>query len=455
MFGRLAPFALIVLVALAGCAAPDALTAASTDDVLATPASAPYATVALVDTGLNPYHVDFRDETPLAYVHPSTYLPGYPADAIAVNLTFDAEDLEAALEADKEVWKSLEPGKLYWFPGTKVSGISFYGADALLDSDPGFVFSSGHGTMTASRAAGNGYSLCPECRIVAVQGFTAESVTWASEQTWIDAQSNSWSPAVVFQQADPAQSPGLADAFEAAATRHAVFGSAGNGVAGKFGVVGHPSFTRSTSGPHGVVAVGGHDNGELILWSGSWPHVVADACSNWAAVGDTLDEYSGSEGGGTSSASPYAAGEAARLVLEARILLSQANGTKDAVFVTGGAATEALGESPLADGDLTYDELKTVLFKTAIARPTKTEHDGESCGMTGAPYNTYPVAWSAVPADVPTYALIGYGQVSVDSLAAALDVLRGVAPLPERPVEDEWHAYAETLRETYNGLPAR
>lgn len=452
MFGRLLS---IVLVAAAGCVTPQEVQSAAADDVLATPESAPYATIALVDTGINPYHVDFRDESPLALVHPSTYLPGYPADAIAVNLTLDAEDLDAALEADAEVWKSLVPGQLYWFVGTKVSGISFYDEGALIESDPGFVFSTGHGTMTASRAAGNGYSLCAECRIVAVQGFNGKSVTWASEQRWIDAQSNSWSPAVVFQQADAAQEPGLADAFEAAATRHAVFGSAGNGVAGKLGVLGHPAFTRSTSGPRGVVAVGGHDNGEVILWSGSWPHVVADACSNWAAVGGSLDEYSPTEGGGTSSASPYAVGEAARLVLEARRILSAWNGTQDAVFVTGGTPVHDLGEGPLADGDLTYDELKSVMFKTAIARPAQTEHDGESCGMTGAPYNTYPVAWSSIPSDVPTYALIGYGQISVDSLAAALEVLHGRAPLPERPVEDEWHARAETLRETYNGLPVR
>lgn len=449
MKGRLTIGAVAVLMAVAGCVQPDALTAAS-DEVLATPASAPYATVALVDTGINPYHVDFRDNSSLALVHPSLYLPGYPTDAVALNITLDAEDLEAALEADTDLWKSVEPGVLYWFPGTKVSGISFGSGDA---PDPGFIFSTGHGSMTASRAAGNGYSLCPECRIVAVQDFSAASVTWASEQTWIDAQSNSWSPAVVFQQADIVQSPGLADAFEAAATRHAVFGSAGNGAAGKFGVLGHPAFTRSTSGPRGVIAVGGHDNGDVVLWSGSWPHVVADACSNWAVVGDTLDEYGPDQGGGTSSASPYGAGAAARMILEARRILNVTDGVVDAVFATGGTPMHDLPGSPLEDGDFTYDELKTVLFKTATPRPVKTDHDGDSCGMTGAPYNTYPIQWSQLPRDLPTYYFIGYGQISVDSIALALAVLHGMEPLPERPVEDEWHARAEMLRDTYNGLP--
>lgn len=454
--GRLPPAPIVALLALAvlasGCvtSTPSAEVDPAAEDAAG---SSYHAVVALVDTGINPYHVDFRDNSSLARVHPSTYLPGYPADAVAVNLTLDAKDLDAALKADKAAWGSLKPGVLYWFPGTKIVGA--YAPEDFPDGDPGIIFSTGHGTMTASRAAGNAYSLCPECRIVAIQGFSAESVTWASQQTWIDAQSNSWSPLIVMQQADGvpiAGMPGLADAFEAAAVRHAVFGSAGNGVAGKGGVLGHPSFTRSTSGPRGVVSVGGHDNGEVILWSGSWPHVSADACDNWAAKGDTLDEYGPKEGGGTSSASPYAAGEAARLVLEARRMLGGGNRTADGVLVANGTAATLPAEGPLMDGDLTLDELKQILYKTAIPDPVKTEHDGDSCGMTAAPYNTYPIAWSSVPANAPRYPFIGYGQISVDSLAAALLVVSGEMPLPERPDADAWHERAETLRETYNGL---
>lgn len=405
----------------------------------------PTATVALIDTGINPYHVDFRDNSSLANVHPSLYLPGYPAEAPALdlNLDGDVEDAQEAYERDAAVWENVEPRTLYWVPGTKIVGLYVAG-------DSGDGFSTGHGTMTASRAAGNAYSLCPECRITAVQGFNGDAVTWASQQPWIDAQSNSWSPQVVFQQADAAQEEGLADAFADAATRHLVFGSAGNGVMGKFGVVGHPSFTRSTSGPPGVVSVGGHDNGEVVLWSGSWPHVVADACANWAAVGGTIDEYSGSAGGGTSSASPYAAGEAARIVLEARRVMHDGSGlgVVDGVLARG----TSTADGPLSDGDLTLDEAKEILFKTAAPRPVYTDHDGESC-VTYPLYNTVPVAWEDIPSDVPAYYVIGYGQVSVHSLAAALEVVGGDAPLPDRSQADQWHAYNEQLRAAYYGLP--
>ncbi len=443
----------IAASSLAGCLGPT--TPVAVEDLAGAPAPRiPQAVVALIDTGINPYHADFRDASPLAQRHPSTYLPGYPADAIGVNLTLDAKDLDVAIEADSETWKSLKPHTLYWFPGTKIVAAYALPREGDTVGEPGWIYSTGHGTMTASRAAGNAYSLCPECRIAMVQGFHADAVLWAAAQPWIDAQSNSWSPLLVMQQADAAQSPGLREAFEAAAATHAVFASAGNGVAGKLGVLGHPSFTRSTSGPRGVVSVGGHDNGQIILWSGSWPHVAADACDNWAAKGDSLDEYGPREGGGTSSASPYAAGAAARLVLEARRLLADEyeTGVADATFARG-PATDALATSPLADGDLSLDELKLVLFRTAVARPVATEHDGEVCGP--GPYNTYPVQWSEIPSDAPSYAFIGYGQISVDSVATAIAVLAGATPLPERPVEDEWHARAEGLREAYNDLPAR
>ncbi len=433
------PVALLLLSALAGCADVAPTTDAATEPEA--PSWGPQAVVALIDTGINPYHVDFRDNSSLAFVHPSMYLPGYDADTPALNLTLNATSLEAALDADAEVWAEVEAGQNYWIPGTKIVGaISFNG---------GIVFDTGHGTMTASRAAGNAYSLCPECRIAAVQGFNAQAVTWASQQPWIDAQSNSWSPLVVFQQADIAQESGLADAFEEAATRHLVFGSAGNGVAGKGGAIGHPSFTRSTSGPTGVISVGGHDNGELILWSGSVPHVVADACDNWAAVGDTIDEYSPSEGGGTSSASPYAAGAAARFILEARILASDTyQGIHDGILVHGEPRDAAM----LDDGMLTLDEVQRLLMVTATPRPVETEHDGTSCGMTGAPYNTYPLAWSDVPAGTPDYYLIGYGQISVDSLALGLDVLHG-GDVPDRSESDTWHARFQQVRDAYNDLP--
>src|SRR5690349_3531914 len=46
----------------------------------------PQVVIAMIDTGGNPYHADFRAPTHLA--HPSTYLTGFPASAKAVPLCF-------------------------------------------------------------------------------------------------------------------------------------------------------------------------------------------------------------------------------------------------------------------------------------------------------------------------------------------------------------------------------
>src|SRR3712207_1958418 len=74
------------------------------------------AVIAFVDSGINPYHASFRDDSPRAYQHPSTYLEGYPADAVALPITLDEPDWAKAVQADCELWRSVEPGTLYWFP---------------------------------------------------------------------------------------------------------------------------------------------------------------------------------------------------------------------------------------------------------------------------------------------------------------------------------------------------
>src|SRR5687767_14099967 len=83
--------------------------------------------IALIDAGVNPYSPAFRDRSPLAYKHPSTYIPGYPKDAIALKITLD-KPFDEALAKDEALWAGVARGKLYWFPGTRIiGGISFGG----------------------------------------------------------------------------------------------------------------------------------------------------------------------------------------------------------------------------------------------------------------------------------------------------------------------------------------
>ncbi|MGH2691778.1 MAG: hypothetical protein ACRDHM_04675, partial [Actinomycetota bacterium] len=167
----------------------------------------PTAVVAFVDTGINPYHVAYRDTSGLAYQHPSTYIPGYPADAQALNLTLDAESYSAAVKADCEEWKKVERGKLYWIPGTKIVGAISFELEHPPSCSPVGTYildGNGHGTMTSSRgAAALDYGACRACRIVAIQpplyvptlapGSTLQpnidAIRFAANHAgWIDAQ---------------------------------------------------------------------------------------------------------------------------------------------------------------------------------------------------------------------------------------------------------------------------
>ena len=131
----------------------------------------PVAVLALNDSGINPYHQAFRDCSARAQCHPSTYIPGYPRSAKPLRLTLDAPDWGRAALADCKIWDGVKPGKLYWVPGTRIVGAVAFGVpfDSEVCNEPLILDVHGHGTMTASRAAGAGHGACPECSIVSVQ----------------------------------------------------------------------------------------------------------------------------------------------------------------------------------------------------------------------------------------------------------------------------------------------
>src|SRR4051812_26499554 len=235
--------------------------------------------VALFDTGINPYHRTFRDTSPRAYRHPSTYLPGYPKDAEALKLSLDEPDYKKAVKQDCQVWEDVQPGKLYWIPGTKIVGAISFRSSLTRRCGSGppvgnpILDDNGHGTMTASRATSREYGACRECLVVEAQ-WSADLTDGASEypraidwltanSRWIDADSHSWGP-YVFGAWEPTGAAGqlvvgdptLARKAEAEAKRHLAFWASGNGAAGRFGVVGPPTEMDPQMTPS-VISVGG------------------------------------------------------------------------------------------------------------------------------------------------------------------------------------------------------
>ena len=432
------------------------------------------AVIAILDTGINPYHETFADDSARAYRHPSTYIEGYPKDAQALRLSLDEPDFQKAFLKDCErVWAKVEPGKLYWFPGTKIAGAITFGPQMPEDCRTwrnmgGYVLDyDGHGTMTASRAASNEYGACRSCRIVAIgtmydavtgeEGFT-DAVAYAGENaSWIDAQSNSWGPVVPVW--DPAGAAGiqaassdLIRAVERAARSHLAFWASGNGAATRGGVLGHPSFLQPHMTPS-VVTVGAHDSGYVTTWHGFPPHVISDGCDSWAAFTGSTNASAEDEGGGTSAATPFAAGASLEILLEARRILGDGStGVTDGVVARGPRGLVRRG--PLADGELTLEEWKRLLFVTATPRPEAQHEDGPPCGPVEGTvlWSPSPLKWSDVPDGFPGYLNAGYGAVDDPALRRAFAVLRGDREAPDRSEVDAYFEHERRAREATHGV---
>jgi Subtilase family len=433
----------------------------------------PLAVVAHIDTGVNPYSDAFRDTSPLARKHPSTYIPGFPASAQALKLSLDLP-YDKAVEQDADIWKTVKRGELYWIPGTKIIGAISFGAgggncpavdvppaNAVGGSCPENVIldDHGHGSMTGSRATGIAHSLAPDARLVTIEGLGAQSVQWAADQGWIDVQTNSWVNLV------PAPIPGgTTDAFADATTKTFTMVASGNGAAFLAGFAPTPTYFLSTA-PPGVILVGGHDNGKMTLWAGAPPHVVADAYAGFTAIVDSTEEMRPDPiACCTSAASPYAAGGAAALIQEARrILKDRTTGADDGVLATGKKCAVAKG--PLVDGDFTLDELRDLFFHTAQPHPVEGKDDGEvhwtggpaapthpEYGIGGNPFcqgcTTTPVPWSAIPNEVDAYQLIGYGGINEHSVKLGKSVLQGKAEMLVRDAADAQYELDQSIRET-------
>lgn len=395
--------------------------------------------IAVADTGINPYHEDFHN--PGFAAHPSTYLSGYPASAPALNLTFGS-DYAASRTADAAVWSSVQQNKLYWIPGTKIVG-AFSIGNPPVNPVPGteppafperFVIDDlGHGTGTASVAAGYRHGTCEQCLLVIIEG-TNLGVEWAAAQPWIDMISNSYGPtaSLPIGESDFASR----EAYNAGKS---VLYSSGNGFTGT-GLVPdrNPTYTRPTSGPSWVVSVGAASprNDQEHSWYGVPADVISYGSAYPAAA---FDSVTGEQVfTGTSCATPITAGVEGSLLLYARRTLGDATeGTAGGILAALDTGT-APASGPLADGVLTRNELEAVLLKTAI--PTA--------------FNpAAPIDLTTVPGHPASFLTEGYGLVNRTSLARGLDVLDGTAALPSRPNEDAWVALNDGVRDLIWGTP--
>jgi hypothetical protein len=294
--------------------------------------------------------------------------------------------------------------------------------------------------------------MCPSCKIVFLQWnehSTADNIEWFSRQPYIDLTSHSYYDAFIN---GALKEPGEKQRIGSVALRQPVFAAGGNGLAGFLGFVGEPSNLEVPAGAPNVIVVGAHDNGMVTLWSATMPNVVADGNKDPAANWSSMTRVDPTGGSGTSSATPYAAGTFARMLLEARDLVHDAGtGNRNGDLVVAGPHAHLPSSGPLASGTLTVRTAEIVFFHTAKSRPVKDTNDGEACDVTSADltcilYPTLPAQWSTLPEPIPAYYFVGYGQVGNVTLPHALHVLDGTEPMPDRSTEDSIWALDQEAR---------
>jgi hypothetical protein len=385
------------------------------------PVTADPVVVATFDTGTNPFHPCFRRDWAEDVDSPADFIPGYPDDAIPIPLTFD--DTYPASKADsQEALQSIVPRKLHFVPETN---LSFYGTawTEFVDDYP-------HGSQASSQIACPEYGLAPNAELVVINWYDnnaagPELIRWAAAQPWID---------VVHLNIQDIPLPVRAKEIDdVIASGKVVVIAAGNGVNGL-----GPSYPMEISrwnGPPGSLIAGANDNGGYAAYSNLSPHVVMDGCGTVAASPNSF----GSTGfSGTSSASPRITGYVARLIGELRAEFGHTG--EGLLTIPEGSPRPATG--PLADGVLTAPEVHDAVRATANPNPHASMYDGTG----GAGSCIY---WVPQPVDSPiaVYAKMGYGEVSEHTLPAAIDVLAGRTPRPQRS-EDAFYAVSEQIRST-------
>ena len=267
-------------------------------------AGAPRVVVAVVDSGINPYHEYFNAGGPLYKdSKPSSVTPAllneFGIDKSHIIRLTRTGNFASDFAKDKGQFEKMKKGEPYWFAGTNVIGISFEDGAPLRPD--GTASSHGIGTAAAVLTAN------PEGIVVAVEGINADSEKWAFTTPWVDIISTSYGPATSYPTLE-----NLSSSYTGVVKNgKAHFGAAAN----------DPTYSTfdQTSGPWWTIGVAGFEEGDSngrSMTSGTIPDFVGDFtqelpyCRSCEKGVQTVS--------GTSFATPRSAGVFSKVLLEAR-----------------------------------------------------------------------------------------------------------------------------------------
>jgi hypothetical protein len=397
--------------------------------------------VAVLDTGINPYHHIFREER--INSHPNEYLEGYPLNSTALNFTMSDR---FAFSDDASVWNSLEREKLYYIPGTKIIGAISFGEynDATNGNVQGTVpilDEIGHGTATAGTVCLN----CPEAYIVTVEvgtgGNMSAALKWAANQSWIDIITIS-----IGQVANIPSDIYLKAINDISGTSYPMW-CEGDELAwqnGKIVIVAAgneptPSITDN-SGPPWAISVGGwfrNAKCESLVAS-----KTVDFVSDFVVVVPTRDSYNEyTENSGTSFSAPTAAGTISKIIYELRCALNYSNGIRDCILINS-------SEKKIGNRDIRAALNKTAIYYgTEDFNPFNVTTDELTYGLGFIPVN--PVA---------PWLQMGWGYVGPEIVDDAVALLLGQKQyepsLEKQLAEPYMSAIFELRKALWSDLPS-
>ncbi|MGI8407551.1 MAG: S8 family serine peptidase, partial [Actinomycetota bacterium] len=263
----------------------------------------PRVVVAVIDSGINPYHEYFNSGGPLyGKRKPSSVTPqvlrefGIAKDQI-ITLTRTG-NFTADYAHDKAQFDKIKKGEPYWFKGTNVIGISFEDSDFLRPD--GNASSHGIGTAAAVLTAN------PEAVVVTVEGISDESEKWAFTYPAVDIITTSYGPVT--------SAPTLAHLSSS------YTGVVDNGKAHFGAAANDPTYAGldETSGPWWSIGIAGYAEGSTNgrqLSSGNVPDFVGDFTQELPycrSCEEGMESVSG-----TSFATPRSAGTFSKILLSA------------------------------------------------------------------------------------------------------------------------------------------